>query len=231
MEKVKKDSEILSYMFLYVDSESGVSYFPFFDKKYWQISDKPISPYQKLLYKWTDRLILFFILGGILSLFFLKQLSEYSSVVVFLLILPIFLMLIIREIHNRIYTKKIETIHKKFKNGVFYITQNGVGCSEEYGIRDYFLPSQNISSLEFIFSSSIYHTNKCIITYSNKKRTKVKLARNEAEKENISTILESLNELSKTIDCPIKIYLKDKEDRPKVKEIVSTKNIAVQISK
>ena len=65
--------------------------------------------------------------------------------------------------HNIKYGKKLKTIHKNFKNNVFFFSTKGIGFSSLYGIKERTLNATHIQSLEFNFSTSFFSVSNCII--------------------------------------------------------------------
>ncbi len=84
-----------------------------------------------------------------------------------------FITLFIPNWHNTKYGKKLNTIHKNFKNEVFFFSKKSIGFSRSYGIKEYTLNADYIESLEFNFSTS---SNSCIINYKDGYRTKFYLS-------------------------------------------------------
>ncbi|WP_291725321.1 hypothetical protein [Bernardetia sp.] len=115
-----------------------------------------------------------------------------------------FTTLLFGNIHDKIYGRRLTTIHKYFKNEVFFFSKKGIGLSSNYGIKEYTLNTDYIKSIEFKFS--VNSNSYCIIT--NKDNFTTKFYINNLFKENNSKeFLEAIDKLNHLFSIPIHLEI------------------------
>ncbi len=205
--RLEKSDQILFYSLLPIESK-GRSTIPMnLDKKIWKTKKRKLS---KNFAIFRTSIICSIIVGFVIGFWFAAETGKRSPIV-FSLIFMMIMGVILMSIKNS-KGKKVKTIHREFVNNVFYISENGIGFSSPYGMKERTLNADSLSSLYFRFDFSYFDTNKCTIVDATGRKIEFGIKNYfKSEKTERKNFLDALYNLRKTAKIPISITIKNSE--------------------
>ncbi|AFM05525.1 hypothetical protein Fleli_3193 [Bernardetia litoralis DSM 6794] len=204
LDLVAKD-DIFFYTYLYTNDKNQ-SYIPNLYPE-WKVKKRELSKYH---YFFNDLPIyLIGILGFLIGWFFFFFLNK-NMIVLFVDFVFLFLVILSSGWHNIKYGEKLDTIHKNFKNNVFFFSTKGIGFSSNYGIKESTLDAHHIKSLEFVFTTKFFSVSHCIINDIDGAKIKFQINNFFIDKTD-KEFLNALDRFSSMFSIPIHLKINNNE--------------------
>ncbi|WP_375560625.1 hypothetical protein ACE193_23510 [Bernardetia sp. OM2101] len=211
----KEDIFFYTHLYTY---DKGQSYIPNLYPE-WKITKRELSEYHYFFNGAPIYLISLslFVIGGVMA-YITNSFAFYGGMILS------FIALMSSGWHNVKYGKKLESIHKNFKNNVFFFSTKGIGFSSSYGMKESTLNANHIQSLEFNFAKTIFSVSHCIIHDID--GAKIKFHINDFFKQGTDIeFLNALDKFSSLFSIPIHLKINSNERYKSAIDFVnSTKN-------
>jgi hypothetical protein len=217
--------DIFFYTFIMAIDEGQNSIPDLYGSK-WKIKTRELSEYHDLF---NGALFILIIALGFLVSVIIVYVSQNPFALlggcVFLLIA-----LISKHLHNSINGENLDSIHRKFTDNVFFISNLGIGFSNNYGMKEHTLSANHIKSLEFNFGKGTFTSiNECVIKYKNGKKTTFYI-RNFFKEKRPKRFLRALHKLNEKHAVQIHIKVSKNSHYQSAADFINSNQSKITIS-